>query len=118
MEKLITWFELPAADLDRSRNFYQSLFQVEMTPFENDMFVFPYDRPSATGGAIVKKGEPSAKGTIVYLGANGKLDDMLGRVEKLGGKILLPKTLVNDQIGYIAEIKDTEGNRVGLHSVK
>jgi predicted enzyme related to lactoylglutathione lyase len=43
---------------------------------------------------------------------------VLSRVEKAGGKILLKKTFLSDQAGHIAHFKDTEGNKIGLHSMK
>ena len=37
-------------------------------------------------------------------------------VEVLGAKVLLPKLQLPGTIGFIAQIVDSEGNRVGLHS--
>ena len=41
---------------------------------------------------------------------------MLVRIEKAGGKVLLPKTFMGDMVGNIAFFLDSEGNRIGLHS--
>ncbi|MBK9177679.1 MAG: VOC family protein, partial [Flavobacteriales bacterium] len=70
------------------------------------------------GGAIVKSGmhKPSKEGTLVYLNANPDLAESLGRVEKAGGKVLMPKTHISDDIGYMAFFMDTEGNAVAMHS--
>jgi predicted enzyme related to lactoylglutathione lyase len=43
------------------------------------------------------------------------LDETLGRVEKAGGKIVMPKTDIGPP-GFIAIVRDSEGNSVGLHS--
>jgi uncharacterized protein len=39
------------------------------------------------------------------------------RVEKAGGKVLLAKTFLSAEAGNIAYFKDTEGNKIGLHSM-
>jgi len=41
----------------------------------------------------------------------------LGRVESAGGKVILPKTGIGENRGFIALFIDTEGNKVGFHSV-
>src|ERR1700757_2306393 len=41
----------------------------------------------------------------------------LPRVPKAGGEVLLPRTALPDGMGYFAQIRDTEGNRVGLHAM-
>jgi len=38
------------------------------------------------------------------------------KIHEAGGKIILPKTLIDEQSGYMALFTDTEGNTVGLHS--
>ena len=41
---------------------------------------------------------------------------VLDRIEKAGGKVTIPKTLIDKQIGYMAFFIDTEGNKIALHS--
>jgi len=55
-------------------------------------------------------------GSIIYLNANPAMDDVLAKIEPEGGQILMGKTLITEDIGYMAFFKDTEGNRVALHS--
>ena len=61
--------------------------------------------------------KPCANGTRVYLSCQGIIDEVIGRVEKSGGKIVSQKIKIGD-MGWIALIMDTEGNIVGLHSFK
>jgi predicted enzyme related to lactoylglutathione lyase len=49
---------------------------------------------------------------------SGDLSIELGKVEKSGGKILLPKTQISEEVGYMALFSDSEGNRIALHSAK
>jgi predicted enzyme related to lactoylglutathione lyase len=83
----------------------------------NDMF--PSQSPKI-GGALVKSPdhEPSTKGALIYLNANPDLQLVLDKVEKAGGKILSPKTFIDEETGSMAFVIDSEGNIVGLHSTK
>ncbi len=118
----INWFEIPVNDMERAVKFYETIFEIKMEPMEMPeclMTMFPSDSSkNLISGALVKHPayEPSAKGTVVYFNANPDLQLVLDRVEKAGGKISIPKTLINPEIGYFAFILDTEGNSVALHS--
>ena len=72
------------------------------------------------GGAICLSGNsyiPSAdSGPLVYLNANPDVQNILNKIEAAGGKILMPKTQISPEYGYMALFLDTEGNRVALHS--
>jgi uncharacterized protein len=41
----------------------------------------------------------------------------MDKVEAAGGKIMVPKTMISEEYGYMAVFVDTEGNRIALHSV-
>ena len=43
---------------------------------------------------------------------------MLARVEAAGGQIVAPKSALPPGMGFIAHLRDTEGNEVGLHSLE
>ena len=45
------------------------------------------------------------------------MDEVLELVVKNGGQILYPKTS-NGDLGFVAEFKDSEGNRIALHQSK
>jgi len=60
--------------------------------------------------------KPSADGAVIYLNGNPDLSVPLGKIEEAGGHVVMPKTLINDEIGYMAFFIDTEGNKVALHS--
>ncbi|MCX7878031.1 MAG: VOC family protein [Ignavibacteria bacterium] len=115
----LNWFEIPVKDFDRAMKFYSEILGSELTLWEMGSMklgIFPSDREGVSGAILYGEGEPSDKGTIVYLNCDGILDEVISRVEKAGGKVIQPKTQVTDDIGYIAIITDTEGNKVGLHS--
>jgi predicted enzyme related to lactoylglutathione lyase len=74
---------------------------------------------NAVGGAIVHGGgvTPSTEGTTVYLNGGDDLAPILSRVEPAGGSIAVPKTEIGNDFGFFALFIDTEGNKVGLHSM-
>ena len=83
--------------------------------------MFPLDDRMGVGGALVDSGgfhKPSqTDGPLVYLNGNPDLQNVLDRVEEAGGKIMVPKTEISPEYGFMAVIFDSEGNRIGLHSV-
>ena len=119
----LNWFEIPAADIKRAVKFYETIFSIEMPQMEmgGSMAFFPGDNMSGkVGGALVQSDmhKPSKEGAVIYLNANPDLDVALGKVEKAGGKIVMPKTKITDEIGFMAFFTDTEGNKVAMHSNK
>jgi predicted enzyme related to lactoylglutathione lyase len=81
------------------------------------MALFASAVEDGVGGALVQqKGrQPTESGALVYLDADGKLDASLARVEAAGGRVVMPRTDIGAP-GFIALIRDTEGNVVGLHT--
>jgi predicted enzyme related to lactoylglutathione lyase len=120
----ISWFEIPTQDLDRAQKFYEAIFQIQMIPLDTPqikMRMFPLEDRMGVGGAIVYNKEfykaSPTEGPLVYLNANPDVQNVLDRIEKAGGKIVVPKTLISPEYGHMAMFLDTEGNRVALHSV-
>ncbi|MBI5760694.1 MAG: VOC family protein [Planctomycetales bacterium] len=113
------WFEIPVADLERARHFYEAVFEVELTLSEmgpNKMASFPMEmgRAGSAGALIVGPGcEPSIAGTRVYLHVPD-IESVLARIEDSGGKTRLPKSSIGHH-GFMAHFEDCEGNGVGLH---
>lgn len=117
----LNWFEISVTDMKRAQKFYEAIFDISMIPVEMmgmAMAMFNDGSSGASGGALVKSENhiPSMDGAVIYLNANPDLQLVLNRVEKAGGKILMPKVLIDENTGNMAFILDTEGNKVGLHS--
>lgn len=120
----ISWFEIPATDLSRAQKFYETIFGITMIAmdFPNlKMRMFPLEDPMGVGGALCDSGgfhKPSAtEGPLIYLNANPDVQQVLDKVEGAGGSILVHKTQISPEYGYMAVITDTEGNRIALHSI-
>jgi uncharacterized protein len=120
----LNWFEIPVLNFDRAKQFYEAIFDYQMP--ENQMgrarmgfFLYDYQN-GKVGGAIVHNPEfysPSDNGSLIYLNCQPDLQVVLNRVEAAGGTILQQKTVIGQNLGFQALIKDCEGNRVALHSM-
>jgi uncharacterized protein len=121
MKNAVNWFQIPAVDFNRAHKFYSTIFDFEMpTNLMNGVPMAFFNSEKGVGGAVVQcEGLiPSTDGTLVFLNAGADLSEVLNRVEGAGGKITTPKTLITPELGYFAFLLDTEGNKVGLHSMK
>ena len=120
MKSYISMFEIPATDISRAINFYQALLDIKIEKMdvqEMQMGILPYEGQVVTGVIIKADGnKPSANGVTLYLNAGENLQIVLDRVEKNGGKIILPKTAHADESGYFALFIDSEGNKMALNS--
>jgi uncharacterized protein len=124
---MVGWFEVPVADMDRAIQFYEKVFDIEISRHPMgplDMGWFPTAEGDAPGamGSLVHHAEhykPSANGTLIYFTSHaGNLQTELDRVEQAGGKIMQGKTQISEDYGYMAVFIDSEGNRIALHSMK
>lgn len=116
MKKLISWVEIPATDMNRAVNFYNSVLglNLKINDFgDEQMACFPNDE-----GAISKAKDfkPSRDGTLVSFFVNNGLESVLKTVTNNGGEIVLGKTKVEaENRGYFSLIIDSEGNKIGLY---
>lgn len=121
MKNAINWFEIPTADFDRAKKFYADILGSdiqEMSMGDYRMGMLPAGE-GGIGGAIVAGAGcvPSDNGTLVYLNAGADLAPILTKIEAAGGTVVMPKTMITEEIGYMATFTDSEGNRVALHSM-
>ncbi len=125
LDNAISWFEIPASDLERATKFYETILGVKLNPMDLDnirMRMFPLEDPmKGVGGALVDSGgfhrASLTDGPLIYLNANPDVQNILNKVDSAGGSIMVPKTSISPEYGFMAVIIDTEGNRIGLHSV-
>ena len=121
---MVGWFEIPVSDMKRARAFYEKVFGIRiMVEQFGDTLMgwFPFTQnleAKGAGGALVQNKKfykPSSDGTLVYF-SSPEINEELQRVKDSGGQLLQEKTLIRDDIGYMALFLDTEGNRIALHS--
>lgn len=120
----ISWFEIPTQDINRAQKFYETIFDITMIPMDMpqlQMRMFPIESPMNIGGALIFNKDfykPSAtEGALLYLNGNPDVQNVLNKIEEAGGKIVVPKTQISPEHGYMAVFIDTEGNRIALHSI-
>ncbi len=121
----VGWFEIYVQDMNRAKAFYETVLQTTLEPLfspavpDMEMYSFPHQTDKwGAGGALVKlKGVPSGgNSTLVYFSCEDCSNEAT-RVAAAGGQIYRDKFSIGDY-GYIALVVDTEGNMIGLHSLK
>ncbi len=118
LKNYISWFEVPVYDIHRAAAFYNAIYGIEMEISVNGDFAMAYfPADDGVGGALIAGPGcyPSDTGSLIYLNAGNDLDGVLGRVELAGGRVIMPKTLINAASGSFALFLDSEGNRLALH---
>ena len=118
----VVYFEIPVVDLNRACDFYSSVFEATFSHdvvdgYQMAFFESSEDRFGAAGALVV--GDvyvPSHDGCFLYFGVDS-IDDSIAKALENGGSLLYPKK-TNGDLGSVAEIQDTEGNRIALHQAK
>jgi predicted enzyme related to lactoylglutathione lyase len=120
----IGWFDIYVSDMSRAVSFYENVLQLKLAPMgdptgDTQMMSFPSDMGSyGAGGALVKSNHarPGVGGTLVYFSVED-CAQAESRVANSGGKVIRPKFSIGE-FGWVVLFVDTEGNMVGLSSVK
>ncbi|MEM7080611.1 MAG: VOC family protein [Pseudomonadota bacterium] len=118
MSVAVSYFEIPVADLNRAQQFYETVFAIELEPAVVDgyeMALFPVVESGPGASGALAKGDvykPGKRGPVLYFTAVS-IDTVLTRLARLDGLVLFAKKRVEGQ-GFVAEIEDNEGNRIGL----
>lgn len=114
-------FEIPVTDLDRAIAFYQTVFDIELRRESldgYDMAFFPRDDQSPGASGALAKGDvyrPSLEGSLLYFDVPS-IDLVLERAQAAGSRVLYDKTDLG-AAGFVAELEDSEGNRIALTQV-
>ncbi|XOV77524.1 MAG: VOC family protein [Aestuariibacter sp.] len=118
----VGWFEIYVDDMARAKAFYEQVFGYTFTRFEEfdiEMLGFPSDQDGyGISGSLIKEASMPAgqNSSVVYF----MCDDCAveeAKVEPAGGKIHRKKMSIGNH-GFCSTVYDTEGNLIGLHSMK
>ncbi len=123
-ENPVRWFEIYVQDMARARRFYETVFattlqQLNAPAGELEMWAFPMamDSGGCAGSLVKMEGFPSGgNSTLVYFGCEDCAVEA-ARVAGAGGKLFREKMSIGEH-GFIALAIDTEGNMLGMHSMK
>jgi|WetSurSiteA1Bulk_404760.scaffolds.fasta_scaffold11372_4 uncharacterized protein len=120
MNKIFSYVAIPSDNFERAFKFYSEITDGLINRNPNVPFPMAYfvDKDNKEVGHLFQlpNFNPSADGAIVYLELTKDLNDTLTKIEKAGGKIVMPKTQISPTKGYWAIFLDTEGNKLALHS--
>ena len=118
----VGWFEIYVDDMARAKAFYETVFQTTLENLHSDaieMWAFPMqpDLWGAAGSLVKMEGFSAGRNsTLVYFSCDDCAVEQ-ARAEKSGGQLQRAKFSIG-QYGFIALVLDTEGNMIGLHSMK
>ena len=118
----VVWFEIYVQDMPRAKKFYEAVFKTKLEEAKSpecEMWSFPHAMDkSGSGGALVKMSNVPSGGnsTVVYFSCADCAEEA-ARAKKNGGRIFKEKWSIGPY-GFIALVTDTEGNMIGLHSLK
>jgi len=122
MANSVGWFEIYVDDMSRAKAFYETVFGVRLEKLDNpkiDMWSFPSQQESyGAPGALVRMPgfDAGANSVLVYFTCADCAVEAAKAVNA-GGRIQKEKESIG-KYGYIALVFDTEGNMIGLHSMK
>ena len=127
----VAWFEIYVQDMARAKTFYETVFEVtlqELPPPSApegvpsvgamELWSFPMSQQDygAPGALVHMEGVTSSGGgTLVYFSCQDCAVEAARAIEH-GGEIVRAKMPIGEY-GFIAIVTDTEGNRIGLHSM-
>ncbi|MDR3404742.1 MAG: VOC family protein [Chthoniobacter sp.] len=118
----VGWFEIYVQDMDRAKAFYEKTFEVTLQHLPSlglEMWAWPMQSEgSGCPGALVKMpGKDSGVGGVIIYFPGEDCAAMAARAAENGGRIQKEKMPIGDH-GFISLVLDTEGNMIGLHSMK
>ncbi|MDP6685175.1 MAG: VOC family protein [Candidatus Marinimicrobia bacterium] len=112
------WVDIPVADLDRAKQFYEAVMNIKVFTEEfGDVRFCVLDHENGNGGCLVinEKEISSDSGILVYMNVDERIHDAVAKVESSGGSIIEPAKTIGPH-GVRAVVLDSEGNRIALHS--
>ena len=115
----VTHFEIQAFNPRRAIEFYESTFGWEFEQWKDWEYwtieTGHEDDPGINGGLIKRDGKIEGKGIVSFVCTIDvdDIDETLEDVVENGGWVAVPKRAV-PEIGWLAYIKDTESNIIGV----
>ena len=119
---LIGWVEIYVDDMNRAKAFYENVFGVKLTQIPDtpvELWAFPMQQgqPGAAGALVRMPGIPAGKNSVLVYFHTEDCAVQAAKAAKSGGRVEKDKFSIG-QHGFIAHVVDTEGNMIGLHSMK
>jgi uncharacterized protein len=116
----VVHFEIHADNPERAVRFYTTLFGWEFSKWSGPVEYWtiktgPDNQLGINGGMIRRHGVIDGQAVIAYVCTIdvSSVDEFVKKALELGGTIALPKMPIPG-IGWLAYVKDTEGNIIGM----
>lgn len=114
----VVWVDIPVLDLLRAADFYNAVLDREVDITELDEMTFAtIGHSDGSGGCLYPDSDhvPAENGPLVYFNVDGRLEEAVEQCVKMGGKVVQDTHQIG-KFGMRAVIKDSEGNKIALHS--
>ena len=120
MNNKVVFFEIPASNLKKAKEFYESIFDWKVNLWEDEgamaltTAVDKDEQPTELGG--INGGFYKRKSTAdqpSFGVETVSIDESLKAIEKAGGKVVTPKHSIGEW-GFMADFADPEGNIIAL----
>jgi predicted enzyme related to lactoylglutathione lyase len=114
MNNRVVHFEIPSDDPEKTMNFFKDVFGWSFQQFGNEKYWFARtgdENAPGINGAVMIKHDP--RQPVVNTISIENIDESIERIEKAGGKIMLPKMAVPNT-GWVAYFNDPGGNIHGV----
>lgn len=120
----VGWFDIYVEDMDRASIFYEKICNQKLQDLndptgETIMKVFVGEMNAyGSSGALVKSkySKPGRGGTLIYFSVEDS-NISESKVNQFGGKLIRPKFSIG-KFGFVTILEDSEGNLIGLNSMK
>ena len=111
------WIEIPVADLNRAKTFYEAVFAHPPTAVVDDgtRVITVIDGAPTVSLNRTAGFRPSSEGSLPYFHVDAPLEAALDRLTAAGGSVVEPAAARGD-LGVFALVTDTEGNAFTLHA--
>lgn len=112
MARSVTWFEIIGADGPKLRDFYSRLFDWSFHQAEGMDYGMIDGSSGGIGGGVGSGSGTGASYVAIYVQVPD-INAALKQAEALGGKTLMPRTVIPNQVTF-AMLSDPEGHTIGL----
>jgi uncharacterized protein len=117
----IGWFELYVNDFEKSKDFYSILFgwEFNLSQSTSSPYWNIFTGEGSLGGGLMKKAAPEHSGqSVVLYVETDNIEASLDKAVSLGGKVIMKRTLINENAGSFGLFSDIDGNVIGLWAKK
>ncbi|NQU67946.1 MAG: VOC family protein [Candidatus Marinimicrobia bacterium] len=112
----ICWFEIPVKDTQNAMKFYGQLFGwtfEEFIEFEPDYWSINTGDSSLFGGLVKTTEVINSVGVTLFVHVEN-IQEVINKAIQLGGFVVAQESVITENAGRHAKIKDLDGNTIGL----